>query len=368
MSRWTRLTFVFATAAVLSCAQTASLRGRIRAVEEQLQQAEQNGAYRCAPRQLALGRAYARFASIELDEGNLARANEMFTLAQPNGEAAFRMSPPERCAPRGVVVERPRAPGDRDGDGYLDPDDQCPDNPENYQGYRDEDGCPDDPDTDGDGNPDSTDHCALDPEDRDQYQDEDGCPEPDNDADGILDPTDHCVNEPEDPDGFQDEDGCPEPDNDQDTVVDLQDNCPLEAGPVDNHGCPPAFQHIQVTQHGVRFHVEFDYDRATLRPSATVILDEVVAYLGLAQSRNLRYEVGGHTDSRGSDRHNDRLSADRAASVRTYLVQHNVDSGRLTSRGYGERQPVESNRTEAGRQSNRRVELNEIDAGGNLVH
>jgi OOP family OmpA-OmpF porin len=362
--------FVFALASVslASCGPAAALRGQIAETEAMLEQAEHNGAIRCAPRELAEGRAHAHFASMELDEGNYFRAQEEFTVADPNAHAALRLSPPERCAPRGVVVERPPAPGDRDGDGYLDPQDQCPDQAENFNGYRDEDGCPDSPDTDGDGIPDSTDHCPVDPEDRDNYQDDDGCPEPDIDADGVLNAVDHCPTDAEDPDGFQDDDGCPDLDNDQDTVPDLTDNCPNEAGPVDNQGCPPVFQHIQVTQHGVRFHVEFDLDRATLRPSATATLDEVVQFLSQSNNRSLRYEVGGHTDSRGSDRHNDRLSQSRSESVRVYLIAHGVDAARLTAHGYGERQPIESNRTEAGRQANRRVELNEIDASGNLVH
>ncbi|MEI8257529.1 MAG: OmpA family protein [Deltaproteobacteria bacterium] len=366
-----RLGLVGVALLATSCQGTTALRGRITAAEGTLRQAEQNGAYRCAPRELALGRAHAHFAAIELDQGSYWRAEEEFVIASSNAEAAMRLTAPERCAPRGVVVERPTEPpppGDSDGDGYLDPNDQCPDQPENFNGYRDEDGCPDDPDTDGDGMPDSTDRCTLDPEDRDNYQDEDGCPEPDNDADGILDTTDRCINEPEDRDTYQDEDGCPDPDNDQDTVLDVEDQCPLESGPVANHGCPPVFQHIQVTSHGVRFHVEFDLDRATLRPSAAATLDEVVSYLNQTQNHALRYEVGGHTDSRGNDRHNDRLSQARAETVRTYLSAHGIEPSRLTAHGYGERQPVESNRTETGRQSNRRVELNEIDVSGNLVH
>lgn len=374
MHRWgVFFGFVVLLVVGFGCGPASALRGKIAATEAMLRQAENNGAYRCAPRELALGRAHAHFAAIALDEGDYTRATEHFEEAEPHAHAALRLSPPERCAPRGVVVERPAEPppppepGDRDGDGYRDPDDQCPDNPENFNAFRDEDGCPDDPDTDGDGLPDSTDRCVVDAEDRDSYQDEDGCPEIDNDADGIADNVDRCINDPEDPDGFQDQDGCPDPDNDQDTLADTSDQCPNEAGPTDNNGCPPVFQHIQVTQHGVRFHVEFDYNRATLRPSAIQVLDEVVRFLNQPHNRTLRYEVGGHTDSRGSDRHNLRLSQARAESVRNYLIQHGIDPARLTARGYGETQPIESNRTEAGRQANRRVELNEIDAAGNLV-
>jgi outer membrane protein OmpA-like peptidoglycan-associated protein len=351
-------------AAGAHCTQVSGFRGRIESTQRVLLQADQNGAYLCAPRELALGRAHLEFASREIDEGHLRRAEEHFTTAQENARAALVLSPPERCSPRGVVVEQP---GDRDGDGYIDPEDQCPDNPENFNGYQDQDGCPDNPDTDGDGLTDDRDHCPLDPEDTDRYLDEDGCPEADNDADGIPDSTDHCPNEPEDPEGFQDEDGCADNDNDQDTVTDTDDQCPNEAGPPSNRGCPQVFTHIEVTQHGVRFHVEFDFDRATLRPNAAVTLDEVVQFLALTQNRALRYEVGGHTSSEGSVRHNDRLSAARAETVRRYLVTHGIDPTRLTTRGYGSREPIDSNRTNAGREANRRVELNEINAQGDRV-
>jgi outer membrane protein OmpA-like peptidoglycan-associated protein len=351
------------------CEASTSLRGRIASVESTLSQAERNGAMRCAPRELAVGRAEARFASIELDEGDLLRAQQHYEQAFANGNSALRLSPPDRCLARAAQpepVRPPPRPGDRDGDGYIDPEDQCPDQPENFNAYRDEDGCPDEPDVDGDGIPDSVDRCVVEAEDRDNYQDEDGCPEPDNDADGIPDSRDRCADDPEDIDTFQDEDGCQDADNDQDTVLDTADNCPLEAGPPDNSGCPPVFQHIQVTQHGVRFHVEFDLNRATLRPSATVVLDEVVRFLSQPHNRALRYEVGGHTDTRGSRRRNERLSLERAESVRAYLISRGIDPSRMTSRGYGPRVPIESNTTEAGRQANRRVELNEIDERGNL--
>src|SRR5262249_57152840 len=66
-------------------------------------------------------------------------------------------------------------------------------------------------DRDGDGVPDRDDLCPDEPEDRDGFQDEDGCPDPDNDLDGIPDEKDKCPHEPEDDDGCQDEDGCPDP-------------------------------------------------------------------------------------------------------------------------------------------------------------
>src|SRR5690606_10591226 len=130
---------------------------------------------------------------------------------------------------------------DRDGDGILDPEDKCPDHPEDKDGFQDEDGCPD-PDNDEDGVLDAQDQCPLVPEDRDGFEDEDGCPDSDNDRDGIPDASDQCPMEAEDQDGFEDEDGCPDPDNDKDGIPDVKDLCPNEPetwnGIADNDGCP----------------------------------------------------------------------------------------------------------------------------------
>jgi len=98
---------------------------------------------------------------------------------------------------------------DSDGDGIPDNEDQCPDMPEDFDGYMDNDGCPD-YDNDGDGIYDASDRCPNDPEDYDGFQDEDGCSDPDNDGDGIPDKFDKCPNTPEDKNGFQDDDGCPD--------------------------------------------------------------------------------------------------------------------------------------------------------------
>ena len=165
---------------------------------------------------------------------------------------------------------------DRDHDGIYDIDDKCPDQPEDRDGFQDEDGCPD-PDNDNDGIPDVKDKCPNEAEDVDEFQDEDGCPDPDNDKDGIPDindacpnaPEDHkgkfpndgcpssnedsdsdgipdgvdkCPDEPEDKDGFEDADGCPDPDNDGDGIPDNFDNCPNAPedtdGFQDEDGCP----------------------------------------------------------------------------------------------------------------------------------
>ena len=101
---------------------------------------------------------------------------------------------------------------------------------------------PDDRDSDGDGIPNSRDRCPLEPEDKDGFQDEDGCPDPDNDGDHRPDAVDKCPNEAEDIDGFEDDDGCPDPDNDKDGIPDLQDKCPNDPEdglpPFPHDGCP----------------------------------------------------------------------------------------------------------------------------------
>ena len=107
------------------------------------------------------------------------------------------------------IVGVKRVSGDSDHDGVPDDVDRCPNEPEDRDGWQDEDGCPD-PDNDNDGIPDTKDKCPNDPEDRDGFEDENGCPDPDNDRDGIPDTFDHCPNEPETINGVEDEDGCPD--------------------------------------------------------------------------------------------------------------------------------------------------------------
>jgi hypothetical protein len=99
--------------------------------------------------------------------------------------------------------------GDHDRDGVPDDVDKCPDEPEDKDGFEDDDGCPD-PDNDHDGIADAKDKCPNVAEDRDGFEDEDGCPDPDNDHDGIPDRFDHCPNQPETINGIDDEDGCPD--------------------------------------------------------------------------------------------------------------------------------------------------------------
>src|SRR5262249_25783383 len=103
-------------------------------------------------------------------------------------------------------VEGPKGPKDTDGDGINDDVDKCPQEPEDKDGFQDDDGCPDS-DNDSDGIPDAADKCPNEPEDKDGFQDDDGCPDPDNDGDGVPDAQDKCPDQPETKNGFQDEDG-----------------------------------------------------------------------------------------------------------------------------------------------------------------
>ncbi|MDO9022749.1 MAG: OmpA family protein [Deltaproteobacteria bacterium] len=264
---------------------------------------------------------------------------------------------------------------DNDGDGIDDASDRCPDEPEDRDTFQDSDGCPD-PDNDNDGVPDGYDTCPREPEDRDGDHDEDGCPDNDRDRDGVPDDRDRCAGEPEDTDGFQDEDGCPDPDNDGDGIPDTEDQCSDQAGPASGHGCPaevtpppapaaaavpapsgPSLAQIVGDQIQIRGSVNFARSRDRIEGAGSFQVLESVLSVLRAHPEITRVEVQGHTDNLGDAERNTALSERRAESVRRWLVEHGVDGGRLTARGLGPSQPIESNSTEAGRTRNRRVEF-----------
>ncbi|MFO8058138.1 MAG: OmpA family protein [bacterium] len=106
--------------------------------------------------------------------------------------------------------------------------------------------------------------------------------------------------------------------------------------------------------------VYFDFDKATLRDESKNELSNAIRWL--KKHPEIRIEVGGHTDAKGSDSYNIRLSRARAKSVYKYLVREgNINPDRLESTGYGERMPIASNATDEGRQLNRRVEFKIIE-------
>ena len=150
----------------------------------------------------------------------------------------------------GISVS-PFKPGDADQDGILDVYDACPEEAEDFDGFQDDDGCPD-YDNDYDGIPDLEDNCPNDAEDYDGFEDSDGCPDPDNDQDRILDIHDECPDEAEDFDGFEDDDGCPDYDNDNDGIPDVDDECPNQPetfnGFEDQDGCPDQLNIVTINQ------------------------------------------------------------------------------------------------------------------------
>jgi outer membrane protein OmpA-like peptidoglycan-associated protein len=286
--------------------------------------------------------------------------------------------------------------GDRDGDGIKDDVDQCPDDPEDFDGFKDEDGCPDpdndndgipdvddrcpnvpedrdgdhdedgcpeggDGDRDGDGILDSKDKCPDEPEDRDGFEDEDGCPDPDNDKDGIPDKMDQCPNDPEDKDGFQDEDGCPDPDNDHDGIPDVRDKCPNEPetfnGFEDEDGCPDKGSVIiQDNNIIILDKIQFAYNSAEILPASNKILDAVATTLNHHPEFTL-VEIAGHADERGNDQYNLHLTQDRVNSVVRALIARSTDKSRLRSKGYGEFCPLDPGHNETAWEQNRRVEF-----------
>lgn len=287
--------------------------------------------------------------------------------------------------------------GDRDGDGYKDDQDKCPDEPEDFDGFKDEDGCPEpdndndgildvndrcpnvpedfdgdhdtdgcpdisrDGDRDGDGIPDSKDKCPDDPEDKDGYQDQDGCPEPDNDHDGIPDKQDSCPDDAEDKDKFEDADGCPDPDNDKDQIPDVKDKCPNDPetynGFEDQDGCPDKGKVIiEGNDIVILDKVQFETGSAKILPASFSILDAVAATLK-GHPEFLVLEVAGHADERSTDDYNLNLTRLRAASVMEALKSRGVGSNRLVSQGYGEYCPLDNASNPTAWEKNRRVEF-----------
>ncbi len=253
---------------------------------------------------------------------------------------------------------------DNDGDGILDIVDQCPDVAEDFNGFEDDDGCPDGKrDRDHDGILDINDRCPDEPEDKDNFQDEDGCPDLDNDRDGIPDTADECPNRAEDIDGFKDEDGCPDPDNDGDGIPDVKDDCPNQPenfnGIEDEDGCPEVPKKVVISGGKIKIleKVYFDFDSDVIQRRSYDILFQVAEVLR-QNAQILRVEIQGHSDSRGSDKYNLKLSDRRANAVRKFLVERGgFGDGRLASKGYGETMPIDPAENVQAWDKNRRVEF-----------
>lgn len=252
---------------------------------------------------------------------------------------------------------------DNDNDGIPDKDDRCPNEPEDRDGDQDDDGCPEgsDGDRDGDGIPDSKDKCPDQPEDKDGFQDQDGCPDPDNDQDGIPDKKDLCPNDPEDKDGFEDQDGCPDPDNDKDGILDVVDKCPNEPetfnGFEDEDGCPDkGIVVIDKDNILILKKIKFKTASAEILPESNEILDAVATTV-IHHPEFTLIEVAGHADERSSDEYNLKLTQARVNSVMAALVARKVDKTKLRAKGYGEYCPEDPGHNEEAWEKNRRVEF-----------
>lgn len=157
-------------------------------------------------------------------------------------------------------------------------------------------------------------------------------------------------------------------DSDGDGVADKLDKCPgtPAATVVDGSGCalkvpaPQITQRVIVTESDRKVvaeaikNLEFDFGKATIRSKSYTTLNRVAVLL---IEKNFSLKLAGHTDSKGSDAFNLRLSKDRAEAIKAYLVSQGANASRVEAIGYGESQPIATNNTEKGRQQNRRVEF-----------
>jgi OOP family OmpA-OmpF porin len=175
----------------------------------------------------------------------------------------------------------------------------------------------------------------------------------DSDGDGVWDRFDKC---PGTPAGEKvDKNGCPYPkpaivegDADKDGVVDSLDKCPgtPTGAKVDRRGC-------------WRLEVKFDTAKSVIKPVYHNELNDAANVL--KKNPKAKVEIQGHTDNKGKEKYNMKLSQSRAKAVKAYFVKKGVSETRMTTKGYGASNPVETNDTEAGRAENRRMELKVLD-------
>jgi OOP family OmpA-OmpF porin len=194
-----------------------------------------------------------------------------------------------------------------------------------------------DNDPDKDGIVGDADKCPTEPEDKDGFQDEDGCPDPDNDGDGVPDAQDKCPNEPETKNGYQDDDGCPDE-------------------------IPAKLKQFTGAIQGINFKL----GDAALQANSNTTLDKAVAVLKEFGDLKLEIQ-GHTDDqplkAGGKFADNTALSQARADSVKAYFVAKGIPTERLIAKGYGDSVPVEDpkgltgGKLNAARAKNRRVEF-----------
>ena len=243
---------------------------------------------------------------------------------------------------------------DRDKDGVLDKDDECP----RVYGLVSFKGCPD---RDGDGLQDKYDDCPN----KFGLIINRGCP--DTDGDGIIDKQDSCLNIA----GIKRYYGCP--DTDGDGLQDRYDDCPYEFGSVMNNGCPKLFTQdtvfitktiidtVYINSEESKYlskefkNIQFDHNKHNLTANSIEILDRVYAYLN--NKLELKISIEGHTDDVDSDNFNMLLSQKRVQEVKKYLIIRGISASRIEISWKGEYEPLVENITSESRAINRRVEV-----------
>ncbi len=233
------------------------------------------------------------------------------------------------CPPPPPPPPPPPAPADRDHDGVLDKDDECPDVPKG-------------------------------PHPSETHK---GCPDTDKDGDGVFDSLDEC---PDEPSGLHPDPlrlGCPLPDRDKDSIPDGVDACPDKPGAPNpdpkKNGCPGLVE-IKNGQVVIMKPVFFATDKDVILAQSFPVLQAVADAL-VAQPEIKHVSIEGHTDDRGAPEHNRDLSQRRAESVMKFLVEHGVAAERLQAHGFGPDHPISENKTTKGRAANRRVEFRIVD-------
>ncbi len=244
----------------------------------------------------------------------------------------------------GVTVDSTGCMLDFDKDGVNDPKDKCPNTPAGVP--VDVTGCP--LDFDKDGVADYLDKCPNTP--AGTPVDSTGCVL-DTDKDGVPDSNDKCPGTPQG--NSVDSLGCL-PDFDKDGVADVFDKCPntLPGIRVNTDGCPiNKKEDLDQLKKGIKFKT----GSSKLTKSSYSTLNDIAALMKKIPEANL--EVQGHTDNKGSDEKNKKLSEQRAQSVVKYLKRKGISADRLRAVGFGSSQPIAENDDAAGREQNRRVEL-----------
>jgi outer membrane protein OmpA-like peptidoglycan-associated protein len=219
-------------------------------------------------------------------------------------------------------------------------------------------GCP--PDKDEDGITDDKDACPTIKGAPHEDPKKNGCP-PDKDEDGIPDGEDACVDVKGVANPDPKKNGCPS-DRDEDGIVDVEDACPEEPGvkqadPKKN-GCPLVIltkKEIVITEQ-----IHFEYNKATIMADSDTLLQQIAKVL-TDHPEIKKISIEGHTDNKGNGPFNMTLSQKRAAAVVAWLTAHGIDKSRLTSKGFGQTKPIGDNKTDEGREKNRRVEFRIVD-------